>query len=157
METNIQGQKYGRLITVRQTDIKTKFDGYKWECKCDCGNVVLVPYRSLIKGNTKSCGCIHRELMPGIQKQYVHLAHEAYERSRIDGVAMINYNKKRAANNTTGYKGVQAYNTKEGIKYKAKLTVAGKHHHIFGFETAEDAYYNGRLVLEDEHLPKIDK
>lgn len=33
-----------------------------WECRCDCGTMTCVPRTSLIKGNTKSCGCLNREL-----------------------------------------------------------------------------------------------
>ena len=53
-------------------------------------------------------------------------------------------------NNTSGYKGV----TKKGNKWMAQLGVKGKHYYMYGFDTPEDAYYNGRLALEKEHLPK---
>lgn len=33
-----------------------------WECRCDCGNTTRVTSSSLASGNTKSCGCITREL-----------------------------------------------------------------------------------------------
>ena len=33
-----------------------------WECQCDCGNIVYVNGTSLKNGNTKSCGCLAKEL-----------------------------------------------------------------------------------------------
>lgn len=32
-----------------------------WICKCDCGNELIVTTHSLRTGNTKSCGCLHKE------------------------------------------------------------------------------------------------
>ncbi len=34
-----------------------------WECKCDCGNRSLVPSYNLTSGNTKSCGCIGKNVL----------------------------------------------------------------------------------------------
>ena len=32
-----------------------------WNCKCDCGNEVVVMGKCLTNGNTKSCGCLKKE------------------------------------------------------------------------------------------------
>lgn len=32
-------------------------------CQCDCGNQIEVSTNSLNKGNTKSCGCLHRDYL----------------------------------------------------------------------------------------------
>lgn len=59
---NIVGQKYGRLTVIEYAG---KFkDGHMsaWRCKCDCGNEVVVIGRNLKNGNTKSCGCIAKEI-----------------------------------------------------------------------------------------------
>lgn len=34
----------------------------RWDCLCDCGNVITVRYAALTSGNTKSCGCIKKGL-----------------------------------------------------------------------------------------------
>ena len=57
---DITGQRFGRLVAIRRTD-KQKNESVIWECKCDCGNVVEVRSTTLRNGNTKSCGCLHRE------------------------------------------------------------------------------------------------
>lgn len=37
--------------------------GRLWECLCDCGKSVIVPAASLKSKVTKSCGCLHKELV----------------------------------------------------------------------------------------------
>jgi hypothetical protein len=32
-----------------------------WLCRCDCGNEHVVRHDALLKGNTKSCGCLRGE------------------------------------------------------------------------------------------------
>lgn len=56
---NLIGQKYGRLIVVREIEqIGTK---RRFWCKCDCGKEIPVLMDSLRSGNTKSCGCFNKE------------------------------------------------------------------------------------------------
>lgn len=47
------GTRFGMLTIVRNVG------GPKWECKCDCGNIVIVNGSSLNSGNKRSCGCLH--------------------------------------------------------------------------------------------------
>ena len=56
---DLTGQKFGKLVAVQPTKAR---DGRNvmWECKCDCGNTVLVRAASLLSGNTVSCGCRER-------------------------------------------------------------------------------------------------
>lgn len=56
------GRKFGRLTAIRVSDGTGTPTNCKWECKCDCGNVVYVLGSSLRNGNTKSCGCLAREM-----------------------------------------------------------------------------------------------
>lgn len=51
------GEKFGRL-TVISRNTKEK----KWTCICECGNTVSVIASNLNKGNTKSCGCLQRDI-----------------------------------------------------------------------------------------------
>jgi len=53
------GEKYGRL-TVVAFDRLQKHKTY-WKCVCDCGLTVIATGNNLRSGNTKSCGCLHRE------------------------------------------------------------------------------------------------
>jgi len=53
----IQGERYGHLIAISIYSVDHK-SVVKWECKCDCGNIVIVRSHNLKTGNTKSCGCM---------------------------------------------------------------------------------------------------
>jgi hypothetical protein len=62
---DITGQKFDRL-TVQEFAGRNG-DSYFWNCVCDCGNVRIVRGDSLKNGNTKSCGCLRKELL-GLRK-----------------------------------------------------------------------------------------
>lgn len=57
---DITGRKFGRL-TVTCLDRMSRSATF-WRCKCDCGNEVSVRGSSLKNGETKSCGCLRKEL-----------------------------------------------------------------------------------------------
>lgn len=53
---DLTGKRFGRLSVVR-------YDGNRrWRCLCDCGNEVKVLTECLTAGDTRSCGCLRREL-----------------------------------------------------------------------------------------------
>lgn len=54
------GKKFGRLTVIKTVRGKK---GYWCECQCDCGNIVMVNQSNLGSGNTKSCGCLKKELL----------------------------------------------------------------------------------------------
>ena len=54
---NLVGQRFGKLIVFEEAGRSD--DGHvKWKCRCDCGNVTTVIGSLLVKGATKSCGCL---------------------------------------------------------------------------------------------------
>lgn len=53
------GLVYGNLTVIKRDT--TYSDSVKWECRCNCGNVVSVHAGNLQKGLTTSCGCYHKE------------------------------------------------------------------------------------------------
>lgn len=58
---DLTGKKYDRLTALYK--IKTDNVGHAvWRCRCDCGNDVDVYASNLIRGYTKSCGCLHSEV-----------------------------------------------------------------------------------------------
>lgn len=63
--TDLTGQRFNRfLVLFRATNARTK-GGYllvQWYCRCDCGAVVILPMQAITSGNTKSCGCLKREV-----------------------------------------------------------------------------------------------
>lgn len=54
------GKRFGRLLVLSFHS----YDKYisKWNCQCDCGNEKIVTRNALTSGNTKSCGCLKKDL-----------------------------------------------------------------------------------------------
>lgn len=59
---DLTGQRFGKLVAIKPTD---KRAGKKivWELKCDCGNITYVDTGNLGNGGTRSCGCLHKEVV----------------------------------------------------------------------------------------------
>jgi len=51
------GDKFNMLTVVAKTDRKCS-GKHLYECRCDCGNFSYVLRAALVKGATKSCGCL---------------------------------------------------------------------------------------------------
>ena len=60
-ELDITGQIFGRLTAIEKCVDKPKGKGAYWNCRCECGNVVVANVRDLRSGNTKSCGCLRTD------------------------------------------------------------------------------------------------
>lgn len=58
---DLSGQRFGRLIVLNRGIAKGKSKEAWWHCLCDCGQEVDVRGHSLRKGETQSCGCLHKE------------------------------------------------------------------------------------------------
>lgn len=60
---DLTGKKFGRLTVVKRGE-SDKHRKMQWWCQCDCGNpeLILVSGTNLRKGNTKSCGCLQKEI-----------------------------------------------------------------------------------------------
>lgn len=53
--------RFGRLVVVER--IGTKSSQPLWICICDCGKLHESASKPLVNGNTKSCGCLRREMV----------------------------------------------------------------------------------------------
>lgn len=53
------GQRFARLTIVAAAP--SRGGRTHWRCRCDCGREVVVRGANLSSGNTRSCGCWHRE------------------------------------------------------------------------------------------------
>lgn len=56
---DLSGRRFGRLIAKRIAYRKRNFN--YWLCQCDCGKEKIIRNDSLIKGSTRSCGCLASE------------------------------------------------------------------------------------------------
>ena len=57
----LDGQRFGQLIALGPI-ARHKIRGIVWICQCDCGHETKAFARDLVKGNRRSCGCIHERI-----------------------------------------------------------------------------------------------
>lgn len=67
---DLTGQRFGRLIAIKPAYKKNR--RIYWLCKCDCGNEKIVSGGHIGK-DTKSCGCLSKELT--IERNKNHRIH----------------------------------------------------------------------------------
>lgn len=53
------GDRFGRLVVAGRSFVGR---GDRWSCLCDCGVKRDVPAWSLTRGETRSCGCLRRDM-----------------------------------------------------------------------------------------------
>jgi 5-methylcytosine-specific restriction endonuclease McrA len=66
---DLTGIKFNRLTVLYKTKQDSSGRWY-WMCKCDCGNLKEVIGSALPCGNTKSCGCLQKEIKIGNKYSY---------------------------------------------------------------------------------------
>lgn len=54
---NLTGKRFGKLVASKCVG-KDRHNNAVWLCRCDCGREKTVASRSLVSGNTRSCGCL---------------------------------------------------------------------------------------------------
>lgn len=54
---DLSGQTFGKLYVQSETGSNT-WGNVVWTCSCSCGRQVEITSGNLIRGNTKSCGCL---------------------------------------------------------------------------------------------------
>lgn len=48
---------FGKLLVLREIPERDKFCNVYWECKCECGNLIIIRGCYLTCKSIKSCGC----------------------------------------------------------------------------------------------------
>lgn len=56
---DLASMRFGRLVVVSRAENVGRTT--RWNCLCDCGNLVIVRQPDLKARKTQSCGCLHRE------------------------------------------------------------------------------------------------
>lgn len=54
---SLRGKRFGSLKVIRRTDETTSSGERFWECKCDCGNTVILRSSDLTGRKNLHCGC----------------------------------------------------------------------------------------------------
>ena len=68
VKNDVTDQRFGRLVAIEFIPDDSKFS--KFRCVCDCGVQKTVFTQSLIRGLTKSCGCLQKELAAKAKKTH---------------------------------------------------------------------------------------
>lgn len=58
VKKDLTGQRFGKLVVIKDSGLKNTINHVLWECQCDCGNKILVTTNHLTTQNTQSCGCL---------------------------------------------------------------------------------------------------
>ena len=53
----LSGQKFGRL-TILHREANSRHGKTRWLCRCDCGTQKIVLAATLLRGESRSCGCL---------------------------------------------------------------------------------------------------
>ena len=62
---NVIGQRFGRLVVLEDNDVRVNASGRTrryLKCRCDCGNICTIEKSKVLRGATKSCGCLAKEI-----------------------------------------------------------------------------------------------
>jgi len=58
---DLTGMKFGRLTVIERANNNNQYRA-QWLCVCECGNRRIIPSDCLLKGTSKSCGCLNNEI-----------------------------------------------------------------------------------------------
>ena len=68
---DLTSQRFGKLVVIKRAENKNNRPA--WQCKCDCGNIVIVKAGNLKSGHTISCGCFRIEKITKHDKTHTRL------------------------------------------------------------------------------------
>ena len=69
---NLAGERFGRLVVLSYEGRDQFRREPLYKVRCDCGAVVLVNGPSLVRGGTRSCGCLRREKAAATARVMMH-------------------------------------------------------------------------------------
>jgi len=61
-KVDLSGKVFGRLTVIGES-AERKHKKVMWNCKCECGNETIAYGQDLRRGKSKSCGCLHNEML----------------------------------------------------------------------------------------------
>lgn len=138
---DLKGKVFGRLLVMRFLYSKRTYNWrYMWLCLCVCGSYSIVLGNSLTTGNTKSCGCLHREIATKIIKKYTKKGADCWNWK--GGIAPLR-ELIRGSHKSQEWK--FAVYERDGRKCRMCGRKQNKHnplhaHHIIRFSTIMDQY-----------------
>ena len=142
-DTDITGQKFGRL-TVLEKSKEHKIRGvYVWICQCECGNITTVRDSwKLRNGGKHSCGCLQ-----GVKTREKMLVENTH-------LGLIT-SKTLHSRNTSGIRGV-CWNKKNN-RWSAYISFQSKRYALGEFKNKEDAIKARKEAEKKYFKPMIEK
>lgn len=70
---DLTAMKFGRYTVIERSENAYGKNGKprsRWLCKCDCGNEQIVFGENLTRGNSKSCGCLQKEIASNVNSKH---------------------------------------------------------------------------------------
>lgn len=64
----LKGKIFGRLEVLNFSHVSKRHS--HWKCKCSCGKIKIFYATNLVRGKTKSCGCLNRDLLKISKKKH---------------------------------------------------------------------------------------
>jgi hypothetical protein len=87
---DLTGKTFGRLKVISKTNERTKDGSVIWDCICECGNKHKTYSTLLLSGQSKSCGCLQKE----IAATYCKNNYKKYNTYNLTGEYGIGYTSK---------------------------------------------------------------
>jgi hypothetical protein len=100
LRRDLTKEKFGRLQPLHPTRHNDKH--LFWLCRCDCGNLIESIVTNLCRGNTKSCGCLRKDVSKAINLKHgcarqnaITVEYRAYRAAwaRCNNPKTINYSR----------------------------------------------------------------
>lgn len=135
---NLIGKKFGRLTVISRNG-SNKHHSACWLCECECGNQKTVSSDCLLRGHTRSCGCLNDEQRHKQGKSANRTTHGMYS-TRL-------YRIWKAMKNRCSNKNTQDYKRWYGAN---GVTVCEEWSHSFQafFDWAMSNGYNDTLTID---------
>ena len=152
---DLTGQRFGRLVVIRDSGERKNGQGVIWECECDCGEFLVVGRANLMGGHQKSCGCLKKESSYKRMKTkgyHTKITEAKKGKSLVEGTDLSNLTQKTSSNNTSGQKGV--FWNKATKRWQAGIKIKGKNIYLGRYVDKQDAI-NARLEAEEKYFKPI--
>lgn len=155
---DLTGKRFGKLAVVGLARIEKVLykngtrNRFYWECKCDCGNVVIIDGKKLKTGKINSCGDIKRNENKG----YTQIGNEFKKENILkEGTRLDNLSGKLSKANTSGVRGVSF--KKDKNKFKATIGFKKKTYFLGYYDKLEDAKKAREKAEQELYKPILEK
>jgi len=141
---DLTGKRFGKLTVIEK---KGRSGGrITWKCKCDCGNYTEIKGNYLTTGQTKSCGCLKKEM----NKENLR---NKYDDKYVENINTALLKSKIRSDNKSGVKGV----CRERGKWVSYIGYAGKQINLGRFTNLSDAIKARKKAEEKYHKPFLEE